>query len=157
QTIPMRKRTVTVNDRMQKSHRYVLSAPVGRNFDPEFKPDLTPREMLRLGVFCGKYMTDARREFPQSWFTHAKLAPRGRDCSRNFFGVDAHPAAVRMAPQGLDPPCRPARLVPMVLPLLHGPPHAGGGPAPDPALEGDPPPRSPDRAQLRARRPAVPP
>ncbi len=85
----MRKRTVTVNDKMQKGYRYALTAPPGRNFDPEFKPDLTPAEMLQLGVFCGKYMTDCRREFPKSWFTRAKLAPKGRDCSLNFFGIEA--------------------------------------------------------------------
>jgi hypothetical protein len=82
-------RTVTVNDRMQKRYRYVLTAPVGRNFDPEFKPELTPRQMLRLGVFCGKYMTDGRREFPNSWFVGARLATHRRDCALNFFGVDA--------------------------------------------------------------------
>ena len=73
-----RKRTVTVNDKMQKGYRYQLTAPIGRSFDPEFKPDLTPQQMLRLGVFCRKYMTDARKEFPASWFKHAKLSPRGR-------------------------------------------------------------------------------
>jgi hypothetical protein len=85
----MRKRSVVVNDKMQKGYRYQLSAPAGRNFDPEFRPELTPAEMLRLGVFCGKYMTDTRKEFPKSWFTGAKLAPKHRDCSLNFFGVDA--------------------------------------------------------------------
>jgi hypothetical protein len=45
--------------------------------------------MLRLGVFGGKYMTDCRREFPASWFKRARLAPRRRDVSLNFFGVDA--------------------------------------------------------------------
>src|SRR5690349_4252738 len=84
-----RTRTIVVHDKMQKGYRYQLSAPVGRNFDPEFKPELTPRQMLRLGVFCGKYMADARKEFPRSWFVGAKLASRGRDCSLNFFGVDA--------------------------------------------------------------------
>ena len=83
------KRAVVVNDRMQKNYRYVLTAPAGRNFDPEFRPELTPRQLLRLGVFCGKYMTDTRKEFPKSWFTGAKLAARHRDCSLNFFGVDA--------------------------------------------------------------------
>jgi hypothetical protein len=67
----------------------VLTAPVGRSFDPEFKPQLTPAEMLRLGVFGGKYMTDCRREFPTSWFARAKLSPRRRDNTLNFFGVDA--------------------------------------------------------------------
>ena len=85
----MRKRTIIVNDTMQNGYRYVLTAASGRGFDPEFKPQLTPAEMLRLGVFGGKYMTDCRREFPKSWFVHAKLAHAKRDVSLNFFGVDA--------------------------------------------------------------------
>jgi hypothetical protein len=85
----MCKRIVVVSDKMQTGYRYELSAPAGRHFDPEFKPDLTPREMLQLGVFCGKYLTDTRREFPKSWFVGAKLAPKRRDCSLNFFGVVA--------------------------------------------------------------------
>ena len=80
---------VTVNDRMQNGYGYELSEPMGRNFDPEFKPELTPQQMLALGVFCGKYMTDGENEFPKSWFKHAKLAPSGRDCSLNYFGVGA--------------------------------------------------------------------
>jgi len=83
------KKWVAVNDCMQKGYRYELSAPAGRSFDPEFKPELTPAEMLALGVFCGKYMTDTRKEFPNSWFKKAKLAPAGRDCSINYFGVNA--------------------------------------------------------------------
>jgi hypothetical protein len=73
------RRSITVNDRMQRDYRYELVEPVGRNFDPEFKPDLTPAEMLRLGVFGGKYMTDCADEFPASWFKHAKLASGSRD------------------------------------------------------------------------------
>lgn len=80
---------VVVNDNMQKGYRYELSAPAGRNFDPEFTPELTPRQMLALGVFCGKYMTDTCKEFPKSWFAKAKLAPKRRDCSLNYFGVAA--------------------------------------------------------------------
>ncbi len=84
-----REKHVIVNDRMQQGYCYELSEPVGRNFDLEFKPELTPAEMLALGVFCGKYMTDCRDEFPKSWFKQAKLSPSGRDCALNFFGVDA--------------------------------------------------------------------
>ena len=82
-------RVVMVNDRMQRGYRYELVARTGRDFDPAFNPELTPREMLRLGVFCGKYMTDTRDEFPESWFHGARLATGRRDCSLNFFGVDA--------------------------------------------------------------------
>lgn len=85
----MRRCIVTVNDKMQQGYRYVLTAPSGRDFDPQFRPDLTPKEMLALGVFCGKYMTDCRDEFPASWFRRAKLSPSRYDCSLNYFGVDA--------------------------------------------------------------------
>jgi hypothetical protein len=82
-------RTVIVRDKMQRGYRYTRTAPAGRGFDPEFKPELTPKEMLALGIFGGKYMTDCRKEFPKSWFTRAKLSPKGRDPGLNFFGVDA--------------------------------------------------------------------
>ncbi len=85
----MRKRTVIVHDKMQQGYRYTLTAGVGRGFDPAFKPQLTPAQMLKLGVFAGKYMTDCRKEFPKSWFANAKLAPKKRAPSLNFFGVDA--------------------------------------------------------------------
>jgi len=85
----MSVRTITVNDRMQQGYRYRCTEPIGRNFDPDFRPELTPGEMLRLGVFGGKYMTDCRDEFPASWFRGAKLAAEGRDPALNFFGVDA--------------------------------------------------------------------
>lgn len=80
---------VVVNDRMQRGYVYQLIEPAGRNFDAGFEPELTPREMLALGVFGGKYMTDCRAEFPASWFTRARLAPRKRDPALNHFGVDA--------------------------------------------------------------------
>ena len=87
---------VVVHDRMQQGYVYFRTQPVGRNFAPEFRPQLTPKEMLRLGVFGGRYMTDCRAEFPASWFARAKL------CAE-----------------------RHARLVSVVLPLLHGPPDVG--------------------------------
>lgn len=85
----MRCRIVIVNDKMQQGYRYELAAPAGRDFSPEFRPDLTPKEMLKLGIFCGKYITDCRAEFPASWFARAKLSPSRRDCALNYFGVDA--------------------------------------------------------------------
>lgn len=74
---------------MQKGYSYLLMAPAGRGFDPEFKPELTPKEMLKLGIFGGKYMTDCKKEFPASWFRHAKLSPQKRNPKLNYFGVNA--------------------------------------------------------------------
>ena len=74
---------------MQQGYRYALVAPAGGDFHPDFRPDLTPAEMLALGVFGGKYMTDCRDEFPASWFAAATLSPERRDPSLNWFGVDA--------------------------------------------------------------------
>lgn len=85
----MERRKVTVNDKMQKKYVYYCTEPAGRNFDPEFKPELTPAQMLKMGVFGGKYMTDCRREFPKSWFAGAKLSPERKDPMVNFFQIDA--------------------------------------------------------------------
>jgi len=78
-----------VNDRMQRGYVYWCTEPAGRNFDPAFRPQLTPKQMLELGVFGGKYMTDCRDEFPRSWFSRAKLSAGGRDARLNYFGVNA--------------------------------------------------------------------
>ncbi len=88
QSLQARPYTVSVKDKMQTA-RYVLTAPMGTNFDPRFKPDLTPKEMLELGVFGGKYMTDCREEFPKDWFAHAKLCPEKHDPKLNLFGINA--------------------------------------------------------------------
>lgn len=80
---------VTVNDRMQQGYSYALAAPEGAAFDPAFKPELTPAEMLAMGIFGGKYMTDCRAEFPAEWFADARLAKGRRDIGLNYFGVDA--------------------------------------------------------------------
>jgi hypothetical protein len=74
---------------MQRGYVYYRTEAPGRNFAKEFRPDLTPREMLRLGVFGGRYMTDCRDEFPASWFARAKLSPGRRDATLNYFGVNA--------------------------------------------------------------------
>lgn len=84
-----KNRVIVVNDRMQHGYCYTCSEPAGLNFHPDFKPDLTPAEMLALGVFGGKYMTDCRDEFPIVWFRKAKLSPQRYDPAVNYFGVRA--------------------------------------------------------------------
>ena len=83
------RRRVVVHDRMQHGYVYYGTEPVGRHFAPDFRPQLTPKQMLQLGVFGGRYMTDCRREFPASWFVRAKLSPARRDARLNYFGVNA--------------------------------------------------------------------
>jgi hypothetical protein len=85
----MKKRKVIVDDLMQKGYVYYLTEPIGRNFDPAFKPELTPKQMLEMGVFGGKYMTDCRTEFPKSWFARAKLCHERHDPAINYFKVNA--------------------------------------------------------------------
>ncbi|MBU0581678.1 MAG: hypothetical protein KKB66_00695 [Alphaproteobacteria bacterium] len=82
-------RTIHVKDRMQQGYSYELVAAAGEEFGEGFEPELTPKEMLALGVFGGKYMTDTQGEFPKDWFDGAKLAPERRDPMLNFFRVDA--------------------------------------------------------------------
>jgi hypothetical protein len=83
------QKKVVVNDKMQTDYVYYLIEPIGKNFDPEFKPELTPKQMLELGVFGGKYMTDCKDEFPNDWFENAKLSPERKNSSLNYFGIDA--------------------------------------------------------------------
>ena len=83
------RKNVVVNDRMQRGYAYWCTEPVGRNFAPGFTPDLTPKEMLRLGVFGGKDMTDCQEEFPPSWFARARLCAERHDARLNCFGVNA--------------------------------------------------------------------
>lgn len=85
----MKGRRVVVNDHMQKNYSYYLSEPEGGNFHPDFQPELTPKEMLELGVFGGKYMTDCAAEFPADWFDSAKLCPERHDPDLNYFGINA--------------------------------------------------------------------
>ena len=94
----MNSKTVTVNDKMQQGYTYEIAEPEGKNFHPEFKPQLTPANMLELGVFGGRYMTDCIKEFPARWFKKAKFykgdSPTGNP-DLNYFNVQAsQPLAV---------------------------------------------------------------
>ena len=73
---------ITVHDLMQRGYTYTLTEPEGANFHPDFRPELTPAELLALGVFGGRYMTDCAAEFPAAWFAQAKLSP-GRRATRH--------------------------------------------------------------------------
>ena len=76
---------VVVNDKMQKGYVYGYDAPMGLDFAADFTPELTPKQMLELGVFEGHYMTDCKAEFPLSWFEKAKMSPEKPCIDCNFF------------------------------------------------------------------------
>jgi hypothetical protein len=74
---------------MQRGYQYDLIAPAGEQFDSAFEPELAPRDLLKLGVFGGRYMTDCIEEFPADWFADARLNRDRHDPKVNFFGVNA--------------------------------------------------------------------
>jgi hypothetical protein len=81
---------IVVQDRMQDGYSYIRTEQPGTHFDPNFTPDLTPQEMLELGVFGGIYLRDCAAEFPATWFNHAKFAEgAAKDISLNYFRIDA--------------------------------------------------------------------
>ncbi len=81
---------VSVNNKMQKGYSFVISEKEGQNFHPDFRPDLSPKEMLEIGVFGGKYMSDMPSEYPKDWFKNAKLTTDGkRHEELNFFKINA--------------------------------------------------------------------
>jgi hypothetical protein len=152
----MNNRTVTVSDKMQRGYRYQLTERAGRNFDPEFRPQLTPKQMLQLGVFCGRYMTDTRNEFPRNWFGNAKLAINGRDCSLNYFGVDASQPLSAWRKNGWIHPDDPRGWFQWYCRYYMGPPNARGRPSTDQTVEGNATTCSADRTSLPARRHGLP-
>ena len=81
--------TVRAADRMQ-NYSYMLTARAGRDFAAGFAPDLTPGQMLRAGVFEGRYLNDCAGELPREWFEAALQRGRLRavaDAAANEFGV----------------------------------------------------------------------
>ncbi len=82
-------RIIRVNDKMQSGYIYALTAWPGRIDSPGFHPELTPMQMLGLGVFEGHYLNDCVEEFPAEWFSQAagKLSPHTPDETKNCFGV----------------------------------------------------------------------
>jgi len=81
--------TVIVSDSMQVNYHYYLLEPMGENFASDFNPELSPKEMLSLGVFGGKYLNDCKHEYPDDWFVGARLSPSIKDVGLNYFEIDA--------------------------------------------------------------------
>ncbi len=85
---------ITYSDNFQKKYRYSRTEPEGKNFDPMFRPDLTPKQMLRLGIFGGAYFIGVKNmiptDLPKIWFRGIKLSPdHEKHKENNAFGVHA--------------------------------------------------------------------
>ncbi len=80
-------KNIHVKDKFQ-DYSFELTAPVGRDFADGFRPQLTPRQMLELGVFGGGYFADRPSDLPDSWYAKAKLS-KVYDAKLNYFGVRA--------------------------------------------------------------------
>lgn len=78
---------ISVHDKMQQNYTYFLTEPIGENFAIDFTPQLTPKQMLELGIFEGKYLNDCQKEFPSEWFKNAKLSFKYPDISCNYFKI----------------------------------------------------------------------
>ena len=77
---------IKVDDTMQSGYSYELVEPVGENFADVFKPFYSPRKMLEMGIFEGKYCNDCVGELPEDWFKDARIADKP-DPQLNCFGI----------------------------------------------------------------------
>ena len=57
------------------------------DYNKIFTPELSPKEMLELGVFGGYYFKDDISEFPKSWFKNAKVNTVEFDINMNYFNI----------------------------------------------------------------------
>ena len=71
------------------------------SFYNNFKPELTPKKMLELGVFGGSYLGDTVSEFPKSWFTKAKLSKKF-NIELNYFQIKAGLTLKEWQKKGLE-------------------------------------------------------
>lgn len=127
---------IIVNDKMQQGYSYELSEPEGKNFAPDFRPELSPQQILEYGAFEGKYITDCRKEFPADWFENARLSPARADAEKKLLRRKIPPLFAGMATARLDYRTGSARVVSMVLPVLLRAEAAGNRQLTDSQVEG---------------------
>ena len=116
------KTRVVVNDRMQRGYSYYRTEPSGRHFDRLFRPELTPKQMLQLGVFGGEIHDGLPRGVPGELVCAREAV---RDTSRpetELLRRQCFAVARDLASKWLDSAAGSTRLVSVVLPVLHGPP-----------------------------------
>lgn len=116
-------KTIKVKNKMQKNYKYTLTFEAGKSlkkggFDENnkmikyknFNPKYTPQQMLRMGVFSGKYLNDQIFEYPREWyltprgdFNRQKFSPEMADAKCNFFCVKSRQSLIVWKKKGWVP------------------------------------------------------
>lgn len=87
--VGMLSQTISVNEAYQDGYTYTLTCASGQKFHHDFRPELTPKQMLQLGIFGGDYFNEVPNEFPADWFEGVQLSPGGARKELNYFKVNA--------------------------------------------------------------------
>ena len=66
--------------------KFIKKKIIDKDIYKIFKPELSPKKMLELGVFGGAYFGLNIKEYPKSWFNNAKIS-KNFDISLNRFKV----------------------------------------------------------------------
>ena len=102
-----KQRVVAVNDKMQNGYRYTLTAGAGRGFHPDFKPQLTPAQMLaqtRPGARGALlfYSCVPVSAFGSAWPDGVPVQVHGMDADPIFVGEGDIDAARELVDQAKD-------------------------------------------------------
>ena len=68
--------------------KFIKKKIIDKNIYKIFKPELSPKKMLELGVFGGSYFGLNIKEYPSTWFKKAKVSKKF-DVNNNRFRVAA--------------------------------------------------------------------
>jgi len=66
--------------------KFIKKVVIDKDIYKIFKPELSPKKMLELGVFGGSYFGLKIKEYPKNWFKNSKIS-KNFDVNINFFKV----------------------------------------------------------------------